>query len=312
MATVVLQAVGAAVGGIFGPVGAAIGAGLGAMGGYAIDTAIINSTRHMEGARLNGGRVATAEEGAALPFVYGTARLSGTLIWATRHEEKKTTERQGGKGGPKVTSYSYFGNAAYAVAEGEIAGIRRVWADGQELDLTEIEMRIYHGTDTQQPDPLIEAKQGTGNAPAYRGTAYVVFERIPLDVYGNRLPQFQFEVLRPVGKLARDVRAVALIPGSTEFGLSPTPVTDRPSPGESRKLNRNAKRGRSDWTVAMDELQSLCPQLQHVAIVLPWFGDDLRAGYCQIRPGVTHQSALSSSQTWKVENVTRSGAHLIS
>lgn len=312
MATVVLQAVGAAVGGIFGPVGAAIGAGLGAMGGYAIDTAIINSTRDMEGARLNGGRVATAEEGAALPFVYGTARLSGTLIWATRHEEKKTTERQGGKGGPKVTSYSYFGNAAYAVAEGEIAGIRRVWADGQELDLTEIEMRIYHGTDTQQPDPLIEAKQGTGNAPAYRGTAYVVFERIPLDVYGNRLPQFQFEVLRPVGKLARDVRAVALIPGSTEFGLSPTPVTDRPSPGESRKLNRNAKRGRSDWTVAMDELQSLCPQLQHVAIVLPWFGDDLRAGYCQIRPGVTHQSALSSSQTWKVESVTRSGAHLIS
>jgi hypothetical protein len=273
MATVVLQAVGAAVGGILGPVGAAIGAGLGAMGGYAIDTAIINSTRHMEGARLNGGRVATAEEGAALPFVYGTARLSGTLIWATRHEEKKTTERQGGKGGPKVTSYSYFGNAAYAVAEGEIAGIRRVWADGQELDLTEIEMRIYHGTDTQQPDPLIEAKQGTGKAPAYRGTAYVVFERIPLDVYGNRLPQFQFEVLRPVGKLAREVRAVALIPGSTEFGLSPTPVTDRPSPGESRTLNRNAKRGRSDWTVAMDELQSLCPQLQHVAIVLPWFGD---------------------------------------
>ncbi|QWK78209.1 baseplate multidomain protein megatron [Ochrobactrum sp. BTU1] len=312
MATVVLQAVGAAVGGIFGPVGAAIGAGLGAMGGYAIDTAIINSTRHMEGARLNSGRVATAEEGAALPFVYGTARLSGTLIWATRHEEKKTTERQGGKGGPKVTSYSYFGNAAYAVAEGEIAGIRRVWVDGQELDLTEIELRIYHGTDTQQPDPLIEAKQGTGNAPAYRGTAYVVFERIPLDVYGNRLPQFQFEVLRPVGKLARDVRAVALIPGSTEFGLSPTPVTDRPSPGESRTLNRNAKRGRSDWTVAMDELQSLCPQLQHVAIVLPWFGDDLRAGYCQIRPGVTHQSALSSSPTWKVENVTRGGAHLIS
>ena len=143
MATIVLQAVGAAVGGIFGPVGAAIGAGLGAMGGYAVDTAIINSTRHMEGARLNGGRVATAEEGAALPFVYGTARLSGTLIWATRFEEKKTTERQSGKGGPKVTSYSYFGNAAYAVAEGEIAGIRRVWADGQELDLTEVDMRIY-------------------------------------------------------------------------------------------------------------------------------------------------------------------------
>lgn len=62
----------------------------------------------------------------------------------------------------------------------------------------------------------------------------------------------------------------------------------------------------------MDELQALCPQLKHVAIVLPWFGDDLRAGSCKIRPGVTHQASLSSSQTWTVENVTRSQAHLIS
>ncbi len=105
------------------------------MGGYAIDTAIINSTRHMEGARLNGGRVATAEEGAALPFVYGTARLSGTLIWATRHEEKKTTERQGGKGGPKVTSYSYFGNAAYAVAEGKLLAFAVSGPTGKSLTL---------------------------------------------------------------------------------------------------------------------------------------------------------------------------------
>lgn len=312
MATIVLQAVGAAVGGIFGPVGAAIGAGLGAMGGYAIDNALINSTRHLEGARLNGGRVVTAEEGAALPFIYGTARVSGSLIWTTRFEEVATTERQGGKGGPKVTNYSYFGNAAYAVAEGEIAFIRRVWADGQELDLTEIEMRVHRGTNTQQPDPLIEARQGGGNAPAYRGTAYVVFERLPLDRFGNRLPQFHFEVIRPVGKLARDLRAMALIPGSTEFGLQPDPVTDQPVPGTSRSINRNAMRSRSDWTAAMDELQALCPGLKHIAIVVPWFGDDLRAGQCRIRPGVTAFSVRKPSHVWRVENVTRSAAHLIS
>ncbi|KPJ45603.1 host specificity protein [Brucella melitensis] len=308
MATVVLQAVGAAVGGIFGPVGAAIGAGLGAMGGYAIDNVLLNSTRHIEGARLNGGRVATAEEGGALPFIYGTARVSGTLIWATRFEERKTTTRQGGKGGPKVTNYSYFGNAAYAVAEGEIAGIRRVWADGQELDLTEIDMRVYCGTATQSPDPMIEAKQGTGNAPAYRGTAYVVFERIPLDTFGNRLPQFQFEVMRPVGEVARNMRAVALIPGSTEFGLSPDTVSDEPVPGEKRWINRNAIRARSDWAAALDELQALCPGLRHVAIVLPWFGDDLRAGQCRIRPGVTSLSVRKPSTIWKVENVSRGAA----
>src|SRR5690606_17001978 len=196
--------------------------------------------------------------------------------------------------------------------EGAIAGIRRIWADGQELDLTEIEMRIYRGTETQAPDPLIEAKQGEGNAPAYRGTAYVVFERIPLDRFGNRLPQFQFEVMRPVGAVARSVRAVALIPGSTEFGLSPDPVSDEPIAGQKRWINRNVLRARSDWAASMDELQGLCPGLQHVAIVLPWFGDDLRAGSCRIRPGVTALSARKPSHVWMVENVTRDDAHLIS
>ena len=107
------------------------------------------------------------------------------------------------------------------MAQGEISGIRRIWADGKELDQTSVTVRIYKGTENQQPDPLIEARQGAGKAPAYRGTAYVVFEHLPVDDYGNRLPLLQFEVMRSVGRLARDMRAVALIPGATEFGLSP-------------------------------------------------------------------------------------------
>ena len=80
-------------------------------------------------------------------------------------------------------------------------------------------IRVHRGTQDQAPDPLIAAKQGSGNAPAYRGLAYVVIDRLPIADYGNRLPQFQFEVLRPVGSLHKDVRAVTLIPGSTEYGL---------------------------------------------------------------------------------------------
>ena len=41
--------------------------------------------------------------------------------------------------------------------------------------------------------PLIEAIEGSGQAPAYRGTAYIVFEDLPLDAFGNRLPQLSFE-----------------------------------------------------------------------------------------------------------------------
>ena len=39
---------------------------------------------------------------------------------------------------------------------------------------------------------------GAANTPAYRGTAYVVVEELPLGNYGNRLPQLSFEVFRPL------------------------------------------------------------------------------------------------------------------
>jgi hypothetical protein len=80
--------------------------------------------------------------------------------------------------------------------------VRRIWADGRELDLEQITMRVYTGSEDQPVDPLIAAKQGEGNAPAYRGMAYVVLRAVPaLGAYGNRIPQFQFEVLRPDGVL---------------------------------------------------------------------------------------------------------------
>ena len=98
MATIVLQAAGAALGGLLGPVGAAIGSAAGALAGYAIDRALIDGTRRIEGPRLTGARPFTAEEGAAIPRVYGTARLGGTLIWATRFEEERTTRAAGRQG----------------------------------------------------------------------------------------------------------------------------------------------------------------------------------------------------------------------
>lgn len=84
MATIILQAAGAFLGGFLGPVGTAVGTAAGAMAGYAIDRALIDGTRRYEGQRLTGARPFTAEEGTALPRVYGTARIGGTLIWALR------------------------------------------------------------------------------------------------------------------------------------------------------------------------------------------------------------------------------------
>ncbi len=164
-------------------------------------------------------RIPGADEGAPIPRVHGTVRIAGTLIWATRFEETRSTSRTGGKASqPKVETLAYFGNFAIGLCEGEIAGLRRVWADGREIDLTEIEMRVYRGTRDQWPDPLIEAKQGAGNAPAYRGLAYVVFERLPLDRFRQPDPAvLQFEVIR--------VRSVKLEPAMR--GRDADPRLDR-------------------------------------------------------------------------------------
>lgn len=293
-----------------GTLAAAAATAAASVGGYLIDQALFG--QRVEGARMSSMRLTVAEEGAALPRVYGAVRLAGTLIWATRFEEVKTTKRRGAKGGPKVTTYSYFANFAIAIAEGEISLVRRIWADGKELDQTRSPIRVYKGSEHQPPDPLIEAKQGSGNAPAYRGTAYVVFERFPLDDYGNRIPQFQLEVVRAVGSVARDLKAVALIPGATEFGLSPQLITNEPSRGETKGVNRNCLRAHSDWQASMDELQALAPSLKHVAIVVPWFGTDLRAGQCTIRPGVMDRAGYGESSSWRAGGISRADAHLIS
>ena len=189
MAALVLSAAGAAAGTVFGPAGAIAGRLVGALAGNAIDRALFASRREIfhDGPRLADLEVMASTEGAPIPRVYGRARLRGQVIWATNLEEIVSTSSQttgGGKGmggGPAVTTtattYSYFANLAVGLCAGSIGAVLRIWADGKLLDLSGLTIRTYKGDETQFPDPLIVAKEG--DAPAYRGLAYVVFERLP-------------------------------------------------------------------------------------------------------------------------------------
>jgi hypothetical protein len=230
MATLLLSAAGSFVGGaIGGPLGAAIGRTVGAIGGAVLDQAIIGAltpARRVQGPRLTSVDITSSTEGAAITRLFGRSRLAGQMIWATRFEEEISKETTGGgKGfsGPKVTTttYAYFANFAVALCEGPVTRIGRIWMDGRELDQTQATVRSYLGTEDQSADSLIVAKEGAGEAPAYRGVAYVVFERLPLEEYGNRMPVVTAEVFRAVGRLEPLVKGVALIPGSTEFGYEP-------------------------------------------------------------------------------------------
>jgi hypothetical protein len=322
MAALALSMAGSAAGGaVFGSTGAMAGRLVGALAGYAIDQVLFGSRqeRQVEGPRLADLEVMASTVGAPIPRIYGRARLSGQLIWATNLEEviENRSETSGGKsmgGGSQVTTntttYSYFANLAVGLCEGTISSVLRVWADGKPLDLSTLTYRIYLGDDDQTTDPLIAAKEG--EAPAYRGLAYVVFERLPLADFGNRIPQLSFEVVRAVGRLEQMVRAVTLIPGATEFGYEPDTVVQVTGPGQSQPENRHVSNAPSDILASLDELQGLAPNLERVAVVVAWFGTDLRAGECRVRPGIDNAAKTTDGATWAVAGVLRDTAYLVS
>lgn len=306
MAQVVLGGVGAALG---GGVGRAVGAALGG----AVDRGLLGalSPERQRGPRLETLRVQSTAEGAPMACVFGRARTTGQMIWAARFLERRH-ESGGGKGGPRTVDYAYSLSFAVAVCEGPIDGIGRIWADGQLMDQTGVAMRVYRGTEEQTPDPLIEAIEG--GAPAYRGTAYVVFEDLPLGPFGDRAPQLSFEVFRrPEGDgLEERIEGVCLIPGAGEFVLATEPVMRREGLTKTTAENVHLGDGRTDLTASLDQLQAQCPNLKRVSLVIGWFGDDLRAGHCRVKPGVERRDKPTEPLDWSAAGLDRGGAHLIS
>ena len=301
------SALGASIGGsILGVSAATIGGAVGSFAGSLVDSWIVSQLtpgQRIEGARLENLAVTTSTEGAVIPRVWGRMRLGGNIIWATDFTEHVSTSTSGGGkgGGQKVTTTSYTYTASFAVAlcEGPISGIGRVWADGKPLDLSGARWRLYPGDEAQQPDPFIEARMGAGNAPAYRGTAYVVFEELDLTPFGNRIPQLSFEVFRPLVEpdtAEGMVRSVTMIPGSGEFVYATEPIT-RGTVGSTASENVNNQTGQPDLLAALDNLQAAAPNIGNVSLVVSWFGLDLRAGNCQIRPGVETATKVTSPKT---------------
>ncbi len=76
--------------------------------------------------------------------------------------------------------------------------------------------------------------------------------------------------------------------------------------------NRHITYARSDVTASLDELQALCPALERVAVVVTWFGSDLRAGVCQFRPGVESANKNIYKFDWSVAGIDRDDAYVVS
>ncbi len=324
MATILLSAAGFVAGGsiggtVAGVSMAVIGRAVGATLGQAIDQRLFGAgSASVETGRVDRFRLAGASEGTPMSTVYGRMRVAGQVIWATRFVEDVTTSG-GGKGSPPsptVETYTYSVSLAIALCDGEISKVGRVWADGVEVDPETLNMRVYTGSWDQDPDPKIVAVEGAENTPAYRGTAYVVFDTLQLAQFGNRVPQFNFEVVRPsqskeadiADDMSQAVQAVAIIPGTGEYALATTPVRLDKGLGKTDVINVNSVSGKTDFALAIDHLTDELPSCGSNSLVVSWFGDDLRCGECEIKPMVDQKQAESTQMPWRVAGLTRQSA----
>ncbi|MGC5781610.1 baseplate multidomain protein megatron [Methylobacterium sp. NFXW15] len=325
MASVVLSIAGNALGSLLGgPIGAQIGGAIGTFAGSRLDQALFGSKPkpHFNvGARLGSLYVTASTEGAVIARVYARARVGGQVIWATKIKETQTTEKvktKGGKGAPtpKVYNVTYAYSVTFAVAlcEGEITSIGPVYADGKPIRLADYAHRLYTGSETQNPDPRIEAVEGQGNAPAYRGLAYLVFDDMPLAAFGNRLPVITVEVIRrppsASGQAALEdlIPAVTLIPAMGEYVYATVPVT---SSSMGQIAAQNGVSGGVDFDKALDQLQAEAPACKAVSLVVAWHGTDLRVGTCRIVPKVEN-ATKAASLAWRAGGLTRATAPLVS
>lgn len=313
--------------------------------GGMIDNWLFGSSVNMTtaGPRLSDTRVQTSVYGKSIPKVYGRARFAGNIIWARDLKEVETRTTQssggGGKGGggggatQTTISYNYYATLAIAICEGPIDSVVRVWADSKLLTSDYISTasgnyNIYVGNETQNPDPIMVSFEGSGNVPGHRGLAYVTLRDFPLADYGNRIPNFTFEVKRTVtlpGAVEEKVTELIIIPGSGEYVYA-TVKTDKQEinlgtggeeipTGEKFSVNIHNVEGRADVFLAIEDMLEVFPNLEWVGVVLNWFVTDTDLATASVVPKVEFHSSTAriepASETWSSGGYTRATAQTI-
>lgn len=172
----------------------------------------LGMTQKTKGPRLDSLKTTTADYGTPIPRFWGKRKFECPVIWAEDLRETKKTSK--GKSG-KNTQYKYFATFGVLICDHEIDAVTRIWMDDklvyQTTDAGPVSigaaagltvggnMRIYLGTEDQVADPRMEAwcddRYGANSCPAYRGSAYIVFEELPVNNFGNRIPNITVEAV---------------------------------------------------------------------------------------------------------------------
>lgn len=287
--------------------------------------------------RLNDLTVQKSGYNEVIPTLYGTNRIAGNIIWASDIREVQNTyvtSYKAGKGGKKVyqnnIEYYYYANIAIGICKGEVTELSKVWADTDLIDISKYTYRFYKGTEDQEPDSLIQSFEGIEKTPAYRGLCYIVFENLPLAEFGNRIPNFTFEVSRTFiqeDEVESVIEGVNIIPGCGEFVYDTEIVshvngmiwynTWFPNNYITR-ANQNNNEGVADVIVATQQLKEKLPNCKWVAPVAVWFGNSLNISNCVIEPRVefklnpAYPTQETRPEPWRVAGIERKHANLVS
>ena len=160
--------------------------------------------------------------GVVLPQCWGRVEVAGNLLWATEIEPKKKGKNFGNfavlfahcpfNPAIEIETIKFNNKGAYTSVGNDPNSI------DASAEFRDKYLRFYLGTDTQEPDPLIEAltpvstydhglpadyddrqellanlglPASTATVPGYRKKVYMVAEDLPLIDYGNQIPRIK-------------------------------------------------------------------------------------------------------------------------
>ncbi len=270
-----------------------------------------------------------AKYGASIPLVFGRMRVPGQIIWTDRVQETRNTsssskyfQKQITTVEKKVTHLNYFINVAFALCEGEITDIARVWWGEAEIDLSNYKFKLYKGSEDQLQDPLMQAKL-KDLCPAHRGLAYIVFEKLPLADFNDMIPDLSFEVIRQ-SNIKKDssvediVESMIMIPGSGEYVYDTkiqekSIVTPNGVKLRNEKINCHNHYSIANSIYSLNQLQQTCPNTKWISPVSCWFGNSTNIKDCLIMPGIEYnKNDTKYSEDWRVGDYLRNNAYTIS
>ena len=149
------------------------------------------------------------------------------------------------------------------------------------MDLTGVTWRWHPGDETQLPDPLIAAIEGADGDAGLSRHGLCGLRGPALERYGNRMPQLNFEVFRPLADPAtaegRARRRAG--PGVRRVRLA-TEAIRKGAAGETRRGEPERARARARPRRLARPAAGERAEGRERRLVVAWFGDDLRCDRC--------------------------------